>query len=121
MALTDAVPVGSFGWGADDTIVYGQVGRGIMRVSSNGGTPEEIVKAERANIISPQILPDGKFVLFTSVTSQPYKIMVQSLKSGERKELFAGDNARYLPTGHLVYTVENNLFAVPFDLDKSRW
>ena len=45
------------------------------------------------------------------------KIVVQSLKSGERKELFAGDAARYLPTGHIVYALGNNLFAVPFDLN----
>jgi hypothetical protein len=43
---------------------------------------------------------------------------VQSLKSGERKILFPGDCAWYLPTGHLVYTVGNNLFAIPFDLAK---
>ena len=51
---------------------------------------------------------------------------MQSLKSGEPKELFVGYVARYLPTGHLVYTVGSdpndlgghNLFGVPFDLDK---
>ena len=48
------------------------------------------------------------------------KIMVQSLKSGEPKELFAGLTARYLPTGHIVYKLpnNNNLFAIPFDLDR---
>ena len=46
--------------------------------------------------------------------------MVQSLKSGETKELFAGVDARYLPTGHIVYMLPNNsnLFAIPFDLDR---
>ena len=46
--------------------------------------------------------------------------MVQSLKSGEAKELFAGDDARYLPTGHIVYRLpdNSNLFAIPFDLDR---
>jgi serine/threonine-protein kinase len=45
--------------------------------------------------------------------------MVQPLKSGEPKELFAGSGARYLPTGHIVYRLPNNsnLFAVAFDLD----
>ena len=66
----------------------------------------------------PQILPDGKSVLFTRARPQPYKIIVQSLKSGERKELFEGDTARYLPTGHIVYALGNNLFAVPFDLER---
>jgi serine/threonine protein kinase len=105
-------------WYEDDTIVYSQQGSGIMRVSANGGTPETIIKAENDTLICPQILPDGKSVLFTSVSSQPYKIMVQSLKSGDRKELFEGDSAQYLPTGHIVYALENNLFAIPFDLDR---
>jgi serine/threonine-protein kinase len=43
---------------------------------------------------------------------------VQSLKSGKRKELFPGDTARYIPTGHIIYARDNDLFAIPFDLDK---
>jgi serine/threonine protein kinase len=117
VVLTDAAAMGSFNWGADDTIVYGQLGKGIMRISANGGAPETIVKAEKEVVISPQILPDGRSVLFTLV-SQPNKVMVQSLKSGERKELFTGNSARYLPTGHIIYELRNNLLAVPFNLGR---
>ena len=47
--------------------------------------------------------------------------MVQSLKSGERKRLIAGGtDARYLPTGHLVYALGGTLFAVVFDSTVSR-
>jgi serine/threonine-protein kinase len=42
---------------------------------------------------------------------------VQSLKSGERKELFEGNGAQYLPTGHIVYELANSLFAVRFDVN----
>jgi Tol biopolymer transport system component len=39
------------------------------------------------------------------------------LRSGERKTLIeGGSDARYLPTGHLVYALGGTLFAVPFDL-----
>ena len=34
------------------------------------------------------------------------------------EELIAGDTAQYLLIGHIVYAVENNLFAIPFDLDR---
>ena len=85
---------------------------GIKRVSANGGAPELIV---RGTVYNPQLLPDGKSLLFT-FGDAPYKTIVQSLQSGERQELFAGDNARYIPTGHIVYALGNNLFAVPFDL-----
>jgi serine/threonine protein kinase len=116
--LANVGSIGSFSWGADDKIVYGRAGKGIMRISSSGGSPEEIVKAESEIIIHPQILPDGKSVLFTRLLPRPFEVMVQSLKSGESKELFEGDTARYLPTGHIVYAVGNNLFAVRFNPDR---
>ena len=69
----------------------------------------------------PQLLPDGKSLLFTNYasTASP-KIVVQELKSGKQQELFPGEGAHYLPTGHLVYGLANssNLFAIPFDLQK---
>jgi len=100
-------------WSEDGSIVYADYGKGIMRVSANGGTPELIAKEDA--VFHPQLLPDGKSLLYT-FGSIPYKIAVKSLQSGERKELFVGDNARYIPTGHIVYAVGNNLLAVPFDL-----
>jgi serine/threonine protein kinase len=110
-------------WSADNTIVYGQFPVGpIMRVSANGGTPEALIKPKSELLILPQILPDGKSVLYTAAatTLTQGRIMVQSLKSGEAKELFAGFAARYLPTGHIIYGLpnNNNLFAVAFDLDR---
>jgi serine/threonine protein kinase/Tol biopolymer transport system component len=107
-------------WGADGRIVFAERQKGIMRVSGNGGTPVQIIGTAQTEIFaSPQVLPDGKSVLyFTSAGTSPFKVMVQSLKSGERKELFEGDSARYLPTGHIAYTLNNNLFAVPFDPGK---
>jgi serine/threonine protein kinase len=118
VVLTNASTTGFIDWGSDDTIVYSDLSKGIMRISANGGNPEVIVKFEKDFAVSPQVLPDGKSVLFTKVGTPPMVVMVQSLESGERKELFQGDTARYLPTGHLVYAVENDLFAIPFDLNK---
>ena len=46
------------------------------------------------------------------------QIVVQSLTTGERTVLVeGGSDARYLPTGHLVYALEDGLFAVAFDPD----
>jgi len=42
-------------------------------------------------------------------------VWVQSLRTGERKELVQGADARYIPTGHLVYVHAGDLLAVPFD------
>jgi serine/threonine-protein kinase len=118
VTITNATITGGPTWYEDDTIVYGQSGIGIMRVSANGGTPETIIKVETETFICPQILSGGESVLFTDVSSSPWRIMVESLKSGERKELVEGDSAQYLSTGHIIYSLENNLMAVPFDVDK---
>jgi serine/threonine protein kinase/Tol biopolymer transport system component len=118
VTLADASSIIGASWGADNTIVYTQNLKGIMRISANGGTPELIVD-EKNPIGPPQILPDGKTVLFTLIASPPYQTVVQSLKSGKRKVLFAGGRAQYFSTGHLVYRLGNNtLFAIPFDLDR---
>jgi eukaryotic-like serine/threonine-protein kinase len=113
VTLCDVGVVVGASWGTDDKIVYAEYQKGIMSVSANGGAPELIVKGEGYH---PQLLPDGKFLLFTFGSAPPYKVFVQSLQSGKRKELFAGDKARYIPTGHIVYSLGNVLFAVPFDL-----
>ena len=120
VAITEIAANGLIEWETNDTIVFGSAGGGIMGISSNGGSPEPIVKAELHNnaTIAPQILPDGESVLFTSLDSLPWKVRVQSRKSGERKELFEGDTARYIPTGHIVYANGNDLFAVPFNPEK---
>ena len=118
-------------WDSDDTIVYSDLSSGIMRVSANGGTPESLVNGSRADLMKnglltyPQMFHDGKTLLFTNAafTAATSQIVIQSLPSGERKVLVrGGTDARYLPTGHIVYALTNNnisnLFAVPFDLDK---
>jgi hypothetical protein len=68
------------------------------------------------------LLPDGGGLLFTLATGtgidrwDKAKIVVQSLRSGERKTLIeGGSDARYLATGHIVYALGGSLFAVPFD------
>jgi serine/threonine protein kinase len=108
-------------WCEDNTIVYGQVGGDIMQIPASGGTPKSIVQRKSATnvLLNPQILPGMKAVLYASGPSPTEsKIMVQSLKSGETKELFPGIKATYLPTGHIFYVVpDGTVFVVPFDID----
>lgn len=115
---------GGASWGKDDTITFCTASdQGIFRVSANGGTPELLIKPKSAVCVLPQILPDGKSVLYTNASSNnptDWRIVIQSLKSGETKELFTGVTARYLPTGHILCQLanNNNLFAIPFDLER---
>ena len=113
LTLSDAEdPYGAPNWGADDTIVFGQP-EGIMRVSANGGEPELLVAGD--SLTSPGLLPDGRTLLFT--LDDDDEIVVQPLDSDERTVLFPGENATYVSTGHIVYGVDDVLFAVPFDVD----
>ena len=115
-------------WGPDG-IVFGQGRKGIMRVSPNGGTPEVIVRVKDGEMAhGPHVLPDGQHVLFTLAASNvggysdkwdKAHIVVQSLKSGERKTLIeGGSDARYVPTGHIVYALSGSVFAVAFDVQR---
>jgi hypothetical protein len=113
-SLCDAPSVLGAWWSEDNTIAYGQFVGDIMRISATGGTPESIVKANFGSLADPQILPDGKSILYTLYAGPAeQKIMVRSVKSGETKELFPGFGARYVPTGHILYMLPNNssLFA----------
>ena len=74
--------------------------------------------------VLPSILPGDRTVVFT-VTHTPLptwedtEIVAQSLATKERKVLVQrAADARYLPSGHLVYIRRGTLMAVPFDLDR---
>ncbi len=103
-------------------IVFGQRVKGVMRVSPNGGVPEVIGAVDGEEVVSsPQLLPGGRAVLFSvkKVTARWDKaqIVVQPLNGGARKTIIeGGSEAKYLPTGHLVYAVSGMLLAIPFDL-----
>ena len=118
VTLTDTVgdPTGRPFWGADGTILWGQNAT-VMQVSANGGPPEVLIEDSGASLTyGPRILPDGRSVLFQAEGPVEGDVVVQSLESGDRKVLFPGLFPRYLPTGHLLYGLDDVLFAVPFDL-----
>ena len=116
------IPYGA-SWGEDDTIVFGLYGQGILRVASAGGTPDVLVSFDFPNLAhQPQILPGGEAVLYTLGASGQWdaaQIVVEQLATGERTVVVeGGSDARYLPTGHLVYALGDTLLAVPFDVDR---
>ena len=114
-------------WETDDTILYAEPS-GIMRISASGGMPEILVKpVDGETLGDPRLLPGGRWVLFSSttrtgintLTGMPWwddgQIMAQSIDSGERRLIWkGGSDARYVPTGHIVYARGNTLFALPF-------
>jgi len=106
-------------------LVYASEGR-IVRVSADGGTPEPIAAFDEnlERIQDPQLLPDGRTLLFAVAKTSDIladrwsnaDIVVQSsMSSGRKIVLRGGSSPRYVRSGHLLYFVEGTLMAVPFD------
>jgi serine/threonine-protein kinase len=107
-----------------DGIVFSNT-EGIHRVSSDGGRPELLVKASPGEIIfGPQILPGGRTLLFTAADASggserwdAGRVVVLTIGSADRRTIVdGGTDARYLPSGHLVFGRAGVVYAVPFDL-----
>jgi serine/threonine-protein kinase len=124
--LCDATNPFGLTW-SGNWIMYGQT-QGILRVSADGGRPEQIVTLDAGEVGAyPHLLPDQETLLFTLVKLaesaaglvQNPEVVAQSLTTGARKMLLqGGSDARYLSTGHLVYFSGGVVFAAPFDSDQ---
>ncbi|MEO6212369.1 MAG: protein kinase [Vicinamibacterales bacterium] len=123
-------PVGSNPYGISwdrHGIIFGQAEvHAIQRVSADGGRPETLIALKNDEVAhAPQLLPGGEWILFTlarGIASDRWEkaqIVVQSVRSGERKVLIDGGGAgHYLSSGHLVYALGGTVYAVAFDLDR---
>ena len=123
--------VGSLGreaatWSTDGHI-YVQTnddGGRIARVPAAGGTLTDVVvrdKAKAERLLLPHVLPDGKRLLLTMMKSdedwETAAVVIRSLDGGDERVLIPnGTDARYIPTGHILYMKTGTLMAVPFDL-----
>ena len=114
-------------WGADDTIIFAtsDPASGLWRVAAVGGEPEQLTTpdTEQGEVDHrwPEFLPGGEAVLFTIAADSIDEslIAVLSLGTGQQKILVRGGSSpRYSPSGHLLYAVQGNLWAVRFDLNR---
>ncbi len=114
-------------WGSDQWIFFDQAGKGIWKVSDTGGQPEQLTTPDREKgelwHVLPETLPGGKAVLFTIRDSHRLwdnpKIAALSLDTGQYKVLLEeGADARYVPTGHVVFADRGMLKAVAFDPER---
>ncbi len=110
-----------------DGIMFALAGTGIVRVSPDDGKSTVVIAG--TSVVgrpdSPHMLPGGRTVLYTLLDEGAFydnrwdsaRIVVQSIDGGEPKVLVeGGSDARYVPTGHIVYALRGTLLAVPFDL-----
>jgi serine/threonine-protein kinase len=105
-------------------IVNPRHGQGLVRISADGRNRAVLTTVDdaagEAGHHWPHVLPDGRHVLYTlEVDGKPYseaRVVLLSLETGQRRVLIeGGTNARYLPTGHVVYWREGAVWKVSFD------
>ena len=119
-----ARPVGIC-WGPDGRIIFGTGRAGLGYVSAAGGTPDTLTTVDAGKEAThrlPHLLPGGKTLVFTAMPFQfglEARIEWLSLETGKRKVLIEdGADARYVPTGHLIFLRRGTLMAAPFSLDR---
>jgi Tol biopolymer transport system component len=117
------VPYMPFGvcWGPDGRIIFGTETAGLQRVSADGGKPETLANVDRSKGTPrlPHILPGGKALVCTVMAEASARIELLSLETGRQVVLIEdGTDARYTPTGHLLFVRRGTLMAAPFDLDR---
>jgi len=118
----DGFSFGGGDWFPNGDLVIGAWNFPLRRVSSTDGSVEDLTALGSAiGHAWPDVLPGGKAVLFAEwgggAGMEDGTIVVQSLATGERRNLLKGVFARYVPSGHLIYVRDPNvLSAAPFDL-----
>lgn len=111
------------GFWAADNMIYFVLNQKLYRIAANGGKPERVninSDLKDFNQTWPSDLPGSKNLLLTvsqSFNLQNANVALLSLATGETKILIQnGYNARYVPTGHIVFMRSGSLWAVPFDV-----
>jgi serine/threonine-protein kinase len=121
---TVAVPIS---WGEDGNLLLG--GPELRRVSEAGGKPVVIAKVDAAAgelaLVSPQLLPGGKYILASVVTPKgisALRAVAVDVGTGKTKVLMEGvGDSWFAPTGaepamgHLLYSLNGSLFAAAFN------
>ena len=117
-----AWPGGQFGGiGWDEAgIVYAR--DGVLVIISEEGVERDTLEPfdpPRNDVRFPSFFPGGGWVLFTEVGDTPQSASnIHAISVGDRETKPLVDNAthaRYVPSGHLVYAREGNLYAQRFD------
>ncbi len=109
-------------WTPDDVIITGSRIAGLARVPAGGGEPVIIATPDDGRQYwYPQVLPGNQTVLFTPSHQQADAgdVMLLDIKSGDQRVLVQdGVAGHYVPTGHLVFVREGDIWATGFDLDR---
>ncbi|HEX4577921.1 MAG TPA: protein kinase [Edaphobacter sp.] len=87
-------------WGPHHTIVFATLGSDLMRVSDSGGTPQPLDGSKPA--AWPEILPDGKNVLFTTGAGNNLSAFATIPLDGGSRHVFARLTTSPLQEGSVI-------------------
>ncbi|NNF38958.1 MAG: serine/threonine-protein kinase [Gemmatimonadetes bacterium] len=114
----------SWAWGGGGSWVLAQPFDGLVRVSAPGADPEPLTYLEGDEVTHqfPQVLPDGESILFSVGTHHFWSSHIEVARpAGDSlvRKIVLDDaySARYTESGHLVFGREDQIVAVPFDLE----
>ena len=116
-------------WSSEGKFAIGSLNAGLLALSAAGGEPDTLTwvdkdAGEHSHRL-PHFLPDGRTVLFTAVShhldiinwDRDARIYAFSLDTGKKKLLIeGGSDARYIPSGHIVFARNGQIMAVRFDV-----
>jgi len=111
-------------WNSDGMIVQPVRDSGLMLVNSITGEAETIADMSASQTVyrhhGPRFLPGGDRILFTAVSAgeDTATTEILSIADRTRQQLFmGGEFAQYTSTGHIVYSLANGIWAVPFEIE----
>jgi Tol biopolymer transport system component len=119
LTLGDATAPSGASWGSQGIIAFAPVNFSVLQQTPEaGGAPQTLTRFEKGENTHrwPEFLPNGKAVLFAAGTGFSNQVVVQSVGTGERRNLVQeGMNPHYALSGHLVYAQGGSLMTAPFD------
>ena len=134
-AITIATGLGAFGrgsgctWTEEDEIVFSRAdASGMHAVSARGGAPRTLIVPDlsmEGDFHHPQVLPDGRSILFVTHRLGTGPDSLEVLLDGERRRIVEFENQPiwkpvYSSTGHILFRRLRGtigLWALPFSLD----
>ncbi len=114
---------GRAAWPDPQWIYFMQGETNLLRVSSNGGTPEHIVMPANLDVQDfTDVLPGGRFALAnsrsTGISADNGAILLVDLRGHSAKVMVhAGYGARYVAPGYLIFARGSSLFGVRFNVE----
>ena len=114
----------SMTWFPDDSIVFGKPQSGLFRLPASGGSPIALTvpDPEHGEIDhhSPRPIPGGRALLFGRHRGpETFDVALLDLGTGHTRVLMPDAfDARYIPTGHLLFARGESLLAAPFDAQR---